>query len=147
MTSEHSGHTRRSKRRSWKEKPLDIHTVDPTSNSTIFKPEFTPFSFEKWSKALAISEVKQPYAIQENSPWPDSEPLNIAPEFSTRNNKPYTQGAITWHEVIAQPGTQEIAPGVATEIWGYDGEWPGPTFKTRIGEQEGVVVGCAINST
>ena len=142
MATKHtsSRHKEQPQKKTNKASSLNLHAVDPASASTIFQPEFTPFSFEKWSKSLAIPEVKQPYAIQENSPWPDSEPLNIAPEFSTRNNKPYTQGAITWYEVIAQPGSQEIAPGVATEIWGYDGRWPGPTFKTRIGEQEGVVV-------
>jgi hypothetical protein len=116
-----SRHKERTGNKTSKSNSLSLHPIDAAAGSTIFQPEFTPFSFEKWSKALAIPEVKQPYAIQENSPWPDSEPLNIAPEFSIRNNKPYTQGAITWYEVIAQPGTQEIAPGVATEVWGYDG--------------------------
>ena len=64
----HSLHKEQSGKKTNKANSLSLHPIDPSAGSTIFQPEFTPFSFEKWSKSLAIPEVKQPYAIQENSP-------------------------------------------------------------------------------
>jgi spore coat protein A, manganese oxidase len=39
------------------------------------------------------------------------------------------------HYVLTQrPASVEIIPGTRTEIWGFDGTYPGPTFDVRSGE-------------
>jgi spore coat protein A, manganese oxidase len=40
----------------------------------------------------------------------------------------------TFYEVRAQAGQTEIAPGIGTAIWGYNGTFPGPTVAVRAGE-------------
>ena len=30
-----------------------------------------------------------------------------------------------------QTGQREIIPGTLTDIWGYDGQYPGPTFRVQ----------------
>ncbi len=37
------------------------------------------------------------------------------------------------YELVQRPEQMEIIPGVRTEIWGYDGTFPGPTFDVRRG--------------
>lgn len=39
-----------------------------------------------------------------------------------------------FYEIDIKKGTAEIVPGVPTEIWGYDGMYPGPTIKARHNE-------------
>jgi FtsP/CotA-like multicopper oxidase with cupredoxin domain len=38
-----------------------------------------------------------------------------------------------YYVVHAQKAFTEIIPGVKTEIWGYQGKYPGPAFRSRIG--------------
>ncbi|GAA3533605.1 multicopper oxidase family protein [Nonomuraea rosea] len=38
------------------------------------------------------------------------------------------------YEVTQRPAKIAIIPGLATEVWGYDGTFPGPTFDLRRGE-------------
>ncbi|WP_062347016.1 multicopper oxidase family protein [Herbidospora yilanensis] len=42
--------------------------------------------------------------------------------------------------VTQRPARMEIIPGTTTEIWGYDGTWPGPTFDLRRGEAAVVTI-------
>jgi spore coat protein A len=37
------------------------------------------------------------------------------------------------YEIVQRAGTAEILPGVATQVWGYNGTFPGPTLLTRSG--------------
>ena len=37
------------------------------------------------------------------------------------------------YEVTMKKGKAQILDGPETEIWGYDGEWPGPTIRARSG--------------
>jgi FtsP/CotA-like multicopper oxidase with cupredoxin domain len=39
-----------------------------------------------------------------------------------------------YYEVRMRRGATEIIPGLETEIWGYDGLYPGPTIRGRVGE-------------
>jgi FtsP/CotA-like multicopper oxidase with cupredoxin domain len=39
-----------------------------------------------------------------------------------------------FYEIHIRKGMTEIVPGVQTEIWGYDGIYPGPTIKARHNE-------------
>jgi spore coat protein A len=38
-----------------------------------------------------------------------------------------------YYEMTQRAGTQEILPGLKTEVWGYDGIFPGPTIEARSG--------------
>ncbi|RSN47055.1 MULTISPECIES: multicopper oxidase family protein [Actinomadura] len=38
------------------------------------------------------------------------------------------------YEVVQRAAKAEIVPGTTTEVWGYDGRFPGPTFRTRRAE-------------
>ena len=44
-----------------------------------------------------------------------------------------SDATMDYYEITAKPGTAEILPGRATEIWGYNGIFPGPTLETRSG--------------
>ncbi|WP_436761556.1 multicopper oxidase family protein [Streptosporangium sp. V21-05] len=35
------------------------------------------------------------------------------------------------YEVVQRPAKVEIVPGTTTEVWGFDGTFPGPTFQVR----------------
>nr|BFE85349.1 hypothetical protein GCM10020093_079500 [Planobispora longispora] len=39
------------------------------------------------------------------------------------------------YEVVQRAAKVEIVPGVLTEVWGYDGTFPGPTFDLRRGDR------------
>ncbi|MFC4058570.1 multicopper oxidase family protein [Planomonospora corallina] len=39
------------------------------------------------------------------------------------------------YEVVQRAAQVEIIPGTKTEVWGYDGTFPGPTFDLRRGER------------
>jgi spore coat protein A len=61
-------------------------------------------------------------------PQPFTTPLPIPPVL-----QPQTDGGIDRYELTHRPATAELLPGVRTEIWGYDGRFPGPTIVSRRG--------------
>lgn len=40
-----------------------------------------------------------------------------------------------YYEITQRSATQEILPGLKTEVWGYDGLFPGPTIEARSGRK------------
>ncbi|MEV6591737.1 multicopper oxidase family protein [Streptomyces acidicola] len=44
-----------------------------------------------------------------------------------------TQGGVDYYDIVQKPAQVEILPGTRTEIWGYNGQFPGPTLATRSG--------------
>ncbi|HVV45629.1 MAG TPA: multicopper oxidase family protein [Bryobacteraceae bacterium] len=44
-----------------------------------------------------------------------------------------TDGAADYYEMAARPASAEPIAGVRTNIWGYDGTFPGPTIEARSG--------------
>ena len=44
-----------------------------------------------------------------------------------------TDGGADYYEIAQRATKQEILPGLKTEIWGYDGIFPGPTVEARSG--------------
>lgn len=44
-----------------------------------------------------------------------------------------TDGAADYYEMTARPASVELIAGVRTNIWGYDGTFPGPTIEARSG--------------
>jgi spore coat protein A len=62
-------------------------------------------------------------------PRPFTVPLPVPPVL-----KPVRSDAMAdYYEITEKGGRAEILPGRATEIWGYNGIFPGPTLETRAG--------------
>lgn len=40
-----------------------------------------------------------------------------------------------YYRLVMQPGTASIAPGLTTNVWGYNGISPGPTIRVRAGRE------------
>lgn len=58
-------------------------------------------------------------------------PLPVPPVL-----KPVRTGATTdYYEVTQKATKQEILPGLKTEVWGYNGIFPGPTLEARTGRR------------
>jgi FtsP/CotA-like multicopper oxidase with cupredoxin domain len=58
-------------------------------------------------------------------------PLRIPPVLS-----PVASDATTdYYGIAMQQNKVEILPGLSTTIWGYNGQFPGPTIKARVGRQ------------
>lgn len=64
-------------------------------------------------------------------PRPFQVPLPIPPVLVPRTNTATTD----YYEITQRVAHQEILPGVRTEIWGYDGRFPGPTIISRSGRR------------
>jgi spore coat protein A len=43
--------------------------------------------------------------------------------------------AADYYEMFQRAGGVEILPGLQTEVWGYDGIFPGPTIASRSGRK------------
>jgi spore coat protein A len=68
-------------------------------------------------------------------PPPFSVPLRVPPVL-----RPARSDATTdYYEITARAANVEILPGLHTEVWGYDGLFPGPTIEARSGRR--VVIG------
>jgi spore coat protein A, manganese oxidase len=46
-----------------------------------------------------------------------------------------TDAATDYYEMAQKAGKQEILPGLKTEVWGYEGVFPGPTIEARSGRR------------
>src|SRR5688572_18388277 len=46
---------------------------------------------------------------------------------------PARPGAVGVYDLVQRVSSTEIMPGTRTEVWGYDGTFPGPTFDVRRG--------------
>jgi spore coat protein A len=64
-------------------------------------------------------------------PAPFTVPLPVPPVLSPSR----TEGGVEHYEITQKKARVEILPGTKTEIWGYNGIFPGPTLATRSGKQ------------
>src|SRR5689334_13713498 len=46
-----------------------------------------------------------------------------------------TDGTTDYYEITARPGLARLVPGHDTEVWGYQGIFPGPTIESRSGRR------------
>jgi len=46
-----------------------------------------------------------------------------------------TDGDADYYEITQKPGKAQILPGYTTDIWGYEGRFPGPTIESRSGRK------------
>ncbi|MFT4560067.1 MAG: FtsP/CotA-like multicopper oxidase with cupredoxin domain [Planctomycetaceae bacterium] len=105
----------------------------------------TPFNYTPFTQPMPVPPVKQPLAL-------GTPPFNVgnvfhgvAPEYFDRRTAEEINGArqpyfedsrfpTAFYEMRMQHALAEIIPGVQTPIYGYDGLFPGPTFKARVGQ-------------
>lgn len=53
-----------------------------------------------------------------------------------RQLRPTSASATTdFYEITAKEAAADILPGLQTEVWGYDGSFPGPLIKARRGRE------------
>src|ERR671913_4574 len=79
--------------------------------------------------SIPLSRLAASASVRSPSVEPFEVPLPIPPIL-----KPLRTGAGTdYYEMIQKAGRQEILPGLKTELWGYDGIFPGPTVEARSG--------------
>lgn len=90
-----------------------------TRSSTTAELPSTPIAFKPFQVELSFPPVARPVA-------PFISKCDLSPDVTVR--------PVLHYRVVAKPGVAELIPGVQTEIWGYDGVWPGPTFRARQGE-------------
>lgn len=103
--------------------------------NTSFLPEFAPFSVP-----LPLPPEKQPIAVGEAPFAPGAVFHGIAPEFFDRRvaENPrqnwYEAFPAKWYELRMRETVREIVPGIRTPLFGYDGIYPGPTIRARVGQ-------------
>src|SRR5918997_2585546 len=79
--------------------------------------------------SMPLSRLAASSSVRSPSVEPFEAPLPIPPIL-----KPVRTGAgTTYYEMTQKGGRQEILPGLKTEVWGYDGIFPGPTVEARSG--------------
>ena len=64
---------------------------------------------------------------------PFVEPFRVALPIPPVLEPVRSDGTTDHYEIIQKAGRQEILPGLKTEVWGYDGIFPGPTIEARSG--------------
>src|SRR5215204_7234447 len=81
--------------------------------------------------SIPLSRLAASAAARSPSVEPFVVPLPIPPIL-----KPVrTATGTDYYEMTQKAGRQEILPGLKTEVWGYDGIFPGPTVEARSGRQ------------
>ncbi|WP_152365411.1 multicopper oxidase family protein [Microlunatus speluncae] len=66
-------------------------------------------------------------------PAPFQRPLTIPPVLRPIRDRDDQDHPADVYEIVQRPATAEILPGLPTEIWGYQGIFPGPTIESRSG--------------
>ena len=97
----------------------------------------TPIKFQKFAQNMPVPPVKQPVSIG-TPPWEVGDCFHgVAPEYFDRSTAedpsvefPQLMPEI-YYEMTIRASMAEILPGIKTPIMGYDGIYPGPTFRTR----------------
>ena len=68
---------------------------------------------------------------------PESMPVPFAAAFAVppRAVPVRTDATTDYYRIVMRPTTVEIAPGISTPMWGYDGAVPGPTISAQQGRR------------
>jgi spore coat protein A len=64
-------------------------------------------------------------------PEPFTVPLPVPPVLEPVRSDAHAD----YYEITQKVGQAEILPGLKTELWGYNGIFPGPTIESRRGRQ------------
>ena len=79
--------------------------------------------------SIPVGRLRASSSVQSPSVEPFTVPLPIPPVAKPVRG---SDGADRY-EIVQKAAMQEILPGTKTEIWGYDGVFPGPTIEARQG--------------
>ena len=114
--------------------------VGPKAATQPLADEPSPFQFTPFTRDLPIPVTKTPLARIPGALPATGLPFipgdcrhGIAPEFATRPAA-WQRHPLHLYEIDQRESVAEIVPGVQTPIWGYDGLFPGPTLRARLGE-------------
>jgi spore coat protein A len=81
--------------------------------------------------SIPLTRLGASASVRSPSVQPFRVPLPIPPVL-----KPVRTSSDTdYYETVQRVGNQEILPGLITEVWGYDGIFPGPTIEARSGRE------------
>jgi spore coat protein A len=81
--------------------------------------------------SIPVSRLAASASLRSPGVEPFEVPLPIPPIL-----KPARTGVDTdYYEMTQRVGRQEILPGLKTEVWGYEGIFPGPTVEARSGRK------------
>ena len=81
--------------------------------------------------SIPLSRMAASAAVRSPSVEPFEVSLPIPPIL-----KPVrTAAGADYYEMTQRADRQEILPGLKTEVWGYDGIFPGPTVEARSGRR------------
>ncbi len=64
-------------------------------------------------------------------PEPFKVPLPVPPVLEPTRSA----GGVDFYEISQRKGMADILPGLKTEVWGYEGVFPGPTIESRRGRR------------
>jgi spore coat protein A, manganese oxidase len=79
--------------------------------------------------SIPLSRLTASTSVRSPSVEPFVVPLPIPPILKLLR----TATGTDYYEMTQKAGRQEILPGLKTEVWGYDGIFPGPTVEARSG--------------
>ena len=103
-----------------------------------FGDEGTPLAVGRFVQPLPVPPTKKPVSVGSTPFDLNASEHGIAPEYFTRRGQDNVPLPVhfpdKFYQLEIRQGFAEIIPGVQTPIVGYDGLYPGPTFKTRLGE-------------
>ncbi|APU14234.1 MULTISPECIES: multicopper oxidase family protein [Actinoalloteichus] len=74
------------------------------------------------------------------SDLPLPEPFRVGLPIPAVAEPVRTEGGTDYYELVQRAAALEIVPGTTTTIWGFDGSFPGPTFRVRSGQRSVVSV-------
>jgi spore coat protein A, manganese oxidase len=81
--------------------------------------------------SIPVSRLAASASVRSPSVEPFEVPLPIPPIL-----KPVrTDAGTDYYEMTQEADSQEILPGLKTEVWGYEGMFPGPTIEARSGRR------------
>ena len=81
--------------------------------------------------SIPASRLGTAASVRSPSVEPFRVPLPIPPVLKPAR----TDGTTDRYEIVQKAAMQEILPGKKTEIWGYEGLFPGPTIQARSGRR------------
>lgn len=81
--------------------------------------------------SIPLTRLGASASVSSPSVQPFRVPLPIPPVLKPAR----TRGGADYYETVQRVGRLEILPGLKTEVWGYDGIFPGPTIEARSGRQ------------
>ena len=113
----------------------------PLYSKDVAGKPLTPFNVPRFVADLPVAPVKMPLSVGPAPFTPGDVYHGIAPEFFDRTiaNEPGTKyyessDPTLWYKTSIRHSVAEIVPGIKTPVLGFDGLYPGPTYKSRVGQ-------------